>query len=77
MYIGVTDDLSRRVNEHKSGLLDGFTKRYNIDKLVYAEKYSDIKTAILREKQLKGWLRKKKDALIGAVNPDWEEIEPF
>jgi len=60
IYIGVTSDIIRRVEEHKKGLVEGFTKRYNIKKLVYVETTSDIKAAIQREKQLKGWVREKK-----------------
>ncbi len=74
MYIGVTNDLRRRVYEHKNGLLDGFTKKYNVHKLVYYEETSDVRTAITREKQLKGLLRRKKDALVETMNPDWHEL---
>jgi putative endonuclease len=77
LYIGVTDDLQRRVEEHKAGANDGFTKQYNVDKLVYAETFQDIKYAIEREKQLKGWTHIKKAKLISKVNPDWDEILPF
>ena len=77
LYVGVTSNLPRRVYEHKTGLIEGFTKQYNIHKLVYAEKFDNIKAAILREKQLKGWSRAKKDALITAANPDWSELPPF
>ncbi|MBO6262880.1 MAG: GIY-YIG nuclease family protein [Clostridia bacterium] len=74
IYIGVTNDIIRRVEEHKKGLVEGFTKRYNIKKLVYVETTSDVKAAIQREKQLKGWVREKKDKLISDFNPTWEEI---
>ncbi|MBR1677159.1 MAG: GIY-YIG nuclease family protein [Clostridia bacterium] len=74
IYIGVTNDIIRRVEEHKKGIVEGFTKRYNIKKLVYVEITSDIKAAIQREKQLKGWVREKKDKLISDFNPTWEEI---
>ena len=74
IYIGVTNDIIRRVEEHKKGIVEGFTKRYNIKKLVYVETTSDIKAAIQREKQLKGWVREKKDKLISDFNPTWEEI---
>jgi putative endonuclease len=70
LYIGVTDNLERRVLEHKAGLLPGFTKRYNCHSLVYYETFSDIEQAIYREKQLKGWTRAKKDALIDTTNPE-------
>ena len=64
IYIGVTNDIARRVEEHKNGLINGFTKRYNINKLVYVETTNDIKSAIQREKQLKKWGREKKEKLI-------------
>jgi putative endonuclease len=74
LYTGVTNDLTRRVYEHKSKMIDGFTKKYNITKLVYFEETNDILSAITREKQIKGWLRSKKIALIGSVNPKWEDL---
>ena len=74
LYIGVTGDLQRRLYEHKNKLLDGFSKKYNINKLVYFEEFQDIEDAIAREKQLKGWKRAKKDSLIIADNPKWEEL---
>ena len=73
LYIGVTNDLRRRLNEHKNEIADGFTKRYHLHKLVYYEKYSEINDAISREKQLKGWSRRKKNALIEKRNPDWDD----
>ena len=76
-YTGVTNDLQRRVNEHKSGKIAGFTKRYKIKKLIYAEKLESIKTAIIREKQIKNLSRIRKKAMIDFVNPEWEEIQPF
>ena len=75
MYIGVTNDLQRRMYEHKHKIIDGFTKRYNINKLVYYEYTSDIKAAIAREKQLKGWTRIKKNELVQESNPEWKEIK--
>ena len=77
MYIGVTDNLARRVFEHKTGANDGFTKKYNVYKLVYAETFDDMRYAIKREKQLKGWTRCKKIALIESANPEWQEIPPL
>lgn len=77
LYTGVTNDLARRVYEHKNDLIDGFTKRYKVHKLVYAETFENVNSAITREKQIKGWLRKKKTELINAVNPGWEEISSF
>lgn len=74
LYIGVTNDLRRRLNEHKSGLSGGFTKRYHLCKLVYFEEYSEISEAILREKRMKGWTREKKDALIEERNPEWMDL---
>ncbi len=74
MYIGVTNDLERRLYEHKNGLADGFTKRYNVHKLVCFEQTGDVRTAIAREKQLKGWSRDKKNALVEAVNPAWRDL---
>ena len=75
MYISVTNNLQRRVYEHKEGVFEGFTKRYHVDKLVYYEFYEDIRNAISREKELKGWTRAKKNALVSSVNPEWREIE--
>ncbi len=77
LYIGVTDNLERRVAEHKSGLIPGFTQRYNCHVLVYYETFSDIDQAIYREKQLKGWKRSKKDALIDSVNPERRDLAEF
>jgi len=74
LYTGVTDDLVRRVYEHKNKLINGFTQKYNITRLVYYEITGDVQTAIQREKQIKGWLRKKKIALIEAANPEWEGL---
>lgn len=77
LYTGVTNNLVRRVEEHKSGLNDGFTKKYNVNKLVYAETHKTAEEAIAREKQIKGLLRSKKEAIIESVNPEWDELEPF
>jgi putative endonuclease len=74
LYTGVTDDLIRRVYEHKNKLIEGFTKKYNITRLVHYEITSDVQAAIQREKQIKGWLRKKKIALIEAANPGWQDL---
>ena len=74
LYTGVTNDLKRRVFEHKRKLIPGFTSKYNITRLVYFETCSDIKSAITREKQIKGWLRSKKIALIESVNPNWIDL---
>ena len=74
LYIGVTDNLERRVLEHKSGSIPGFTKKYNCVKLVYYESFSDINQAIDREKQLKGWTRRRKDELIDRINKDRKDL---
>ena len=74
LYTGVTNDLVRRVYEHKNKMVDGFTKKYNITKLVYFEETNDVQAAISREKQIKGWLRSKKIALIQSVNPGWTDL---
>lgn len=75
-YTGVTNDLIRRVSEHKNKLVEGFTARYNINKLVYYETGEDIESAILREKQIKSWARKEKVALVNTTNPDWQDLYP-
>ena len=74
MYIGVTNNLERRLYEHKQELVEGFTKRYHVHKLVYYEQTSDIRSAIQREKELKGWLRAKKNALVETMNPTWRDL---
>ena len=74
LYTGVTNNLNRRVYEHKNKLIQGFTAKYNITKLVYFEIFNDINQAIAREKQIKGWLRKKKINLIESVNPEWDDL---
>jgi len=74
LYTGVTTNLERRVYEHKHKLVEGFTKKYNITRLVYYEQTSDIKAAIAREKQIKGWLRSKKVSLIESLNPNWSDL---
>lgn len=68
------DDLVRRPQEHRNDMADGFTKTYHVHKLVYYESFSDVRYAIAREKQLKGWRRARKNALIESVNPAWEEL---
>ena len=74
LYIGVTQDLLKRVDLHKKELLDGFTKKYNVKRLVYYKVYQDIKDAILREKRLKKWKREWKIKLIEEKNPNWEDL---
>jgi len=74
LYVGVTNDLTRRVLEHKNHMIEGFTKKDKITRLVYYDETTDINEAIAREKQLKGWLRKKKVALIESANPEWNDL---
>lgn len=74
VYIGVTNDLMRRLQEHRNDMIEGFTKTYHVHKLVYYESFSDVEEAIAREKQLKGWRRARKDALIESKNPTWEDL---
>ena len=74
LYTGVTSDLKKRVYEHKEKLIEGFTKRYNINKLVYYEVTTDLYSAISREKQIKGGSRKKKINLIESINTDWNDL---
>lgn len=74
LYVGVTSNLPRRLYEHKNGLADGFTKKYYVHKLVYFECTNDVYAAISREKQLKKWNRKKKEWLIGQMNPNWRDL---
>lgn len=74
LYIGVTGNLTRRLHEHKQKYAEGFTKRYNINKLIYVEEYTDPKEAIAREKQLKGWNRKKKMQIIKTLNPTFQDL---
>ncbi len=74
LYIGVTNNLERRIFEHKNKLNKGFTQRYNVKKLVYFETTANIDSAIEREKQLKGWIRAKKVELINNSNPEWTDL---
>ena len=74
IYIGVTGNLPRRLYEHRNGLVEGFTKQYNIHKLVYYEHTNDVYSAISREKQLKKWRREKKNQLIETMNPQWRDL---
>jgi putative endonuclease len=74
LYTGVTNDLERRVNEHKTGAVPGFTKRYRINRLVYFQETDDIAAAIAAEKQIKGQSRARKIALIEAENPSWRDL---
>jgi putative endonuclease len=74
LYVGVTNDLERRMFEHKNSLNEGFTKKYKINRLMYYESFNDIHEAIYREKQIKGWRRDKKIALIEEDNPTWQDL---
>jgi len=74
LYVGVTNDLKRRIYEHKHGLTEGFTRKYNVHKLVYYEVSEEIESAILREKQIKGGSRQKKNELVEKFNPKWEDL---
>src|SRR5437870_5088789 len=74
LYVGVTNDITRRVWEHKHMQMGGFTRRYLIDRLVYYELASDAESAIVREKQIKGWVRRRKITLIESVNPEWRDL---
>ena len=74
LYIGMTNNLQRRVYEHKEGLISSFTEKYNCKKLIYFETTNDVDEAISREKQLKGWVRTKKENLIKTLNPSWKDL---
>jgi len=74
IYVGMTNNLERRIYEHKNKLVDGFTKKYNLNKLVYYEQTNDVNSAIQREKQIKKWRREKKNNLIEMMNPKWEDL---
>lgn len=74
LYVGVTNDLERRVYEHKQKQIKGFTAKYNVTNLVYFEDTTDVGAAIAREKTIKGWLRARKVALIQATNPQWRDL---
>ena len=74
LYTGMTNDLKRRAYEHKHKLVEGFTKKYRLFRLVYFEETPSVRAAIEREKQIKGWSRKKKIALIESVNPCWDDL---
>ncbi|MBK8552573.1 MAG: GIY-YIG nuclease family protein [Ignavibacteria bacterium] len=74
LYVGMTNNLIRRSVEHKKGLVNGFTRKYKVDKLVYYEETKYVNNAIMREKQVKGWNRKKKIDLIVSMNPEWKDL---
>jgi len=74
IYVGVTNSLERRIWQHKSKEIEGFTKRHGLDRLVHFEQFRDVNRAIAREKEVKGWLRKRKLALIETKNPEWADL---
>lgn len=74
LYIGMTNNIDRRIAEHKSPEFEGFAHKYHRDRLVYYESFDDVRKAIDREKQLKGWIRAKKIALITSINPKWQDL---
>jgi len=74
MYLGVTNNLERRLHEHKNKLVKGFTEKYNVNKLVYFEETQDVSAAIAREKEIKKWRREKKNQLVNRMNPNWEDL---
>jgi putative endonuclease len=74
LYVGITNNLIRRVYEHKNKLISGFTSKYNVNKLVYYESFQSVFDAIKREKEIKGWKREKKVALINSFNPEWKDL---
>jgi len=74
IYVGMTNNLIRRIYEHKNKLIDGFTKKYNINKLVYYEETSDVHIAIAREKEIKRWRREKKNKLVESINAEWKDL---
>jgi putative endonuclease len=76
LYVGVTNNLPRRIYEHRNKLVEGFTTRYNLTQLAYFEESSQVVDAIAREKQIKGWRRAKKIALVESVNPLWRDLGP-
>jgi putative endonuclease len=74
LYVGVTNDLAQRVNQHKEGVVPGFTRQYRVTRLVHFEEFGEVRDAIAREKQLKGWRRSRKVQLIEERNPTWEDL---
>ena len=76
LYVGVTNDLERRVGEHRLGIVEGFTKKYRLKRLIYCEETDDVRAALAREKQIKKWRRRKKIALVNTINPEWRDLLP-
>jgi len=77
LYTGITNSLVRRVWEHQNGEIEGFTKKYKVNRLVYYENFDDPRDAISREKEIKGWRRGKKNALVETLNPKWTDLSPM
>lgn len=74
IYVGMTNDIERRIYEHKNKIFEGFSKKYNLNKLVYYEHTNDVNAAIRREKEIKKWRREKKNKLIESMNPEWKDL---
>ncbi|MDZ7832204.1 MAG: GIY-YIG nuclease family protein [Desulfobacterales bacterium] len=74
MYTGITSDLKKRIYQHQNKSADGFTQKYNVFKLVYFETVKEVRSAIAREKEIKGWRRSKKDQLVSQTNPEWKDL---
>ncbi|UCG57385.1 MAG: GIY-YIG nuclease family protein [Phycisphaerales bacterium] len=74
LYVGMTDNITRRLWQHRRALVEGFTKKYNITRLIHHESFTDVYSAIAREKMIKGWVRRKKLDLIESVNPQWHDL---
>ena len=77
LYTGITNSLMRRVYQHQNGEIEGFTKSYKVNRLVYYERFNDARDAIAREKEIKGWRREKKNALVETMNPRWADLSPM
>ena len=77
LYVGMTNNIRRRVRQHRDGVVGGFTRKYHVSRLVHVERYADPMTAIAREKQIKRWRRDKKIRLIESHNPTWEDLTEF
>ncbi|HYK24546.1 MAG TPA: GIY-YIG nuclease family protein [Candidatus Acidoferrum sp.] len=76
LYTGITNSLMRRVSQHQNSEIEGFTKTYKVNRLVYYERYDDPRDAIAREKEIKGWRRSRKNALVETMNPNWADLSP-
>jgi putative endonuclease len=77
LYTAITNSLMRRVSQHQNSEIKGFTKRYKVDRLIYYERFNNPRDAIAREKEIKGWRREKKNALVGRTNPKWVDLTPM